>query len=92
MRLFFIKHPIISEKATNISAFGKYIFLVDNKATKPEIKKAIHDIYKVNVMKVHIINIKPKSRKLGQTIGVKPGYKKAIITLRGDQKLDVLPH
>jgi len=75
-----------------MSALGKYIFLVDKKATKPEIKKIIKVVYKVDPVFVHIVNIKPKVRRLGRTSGVKPGYKKAIVTLKAGQKLDVLPH
>lgn len=75
-----------------MSSLGKYMFLVDGKATKPEIKKIIKDAYKVDALKVRIINIKPKRRRLGRSVGVKPGYKKAIVTLKEGQKLDILPH
>jgi len=92
MRRFLIKHPIISEKAAHISAINKYIFVVDDAATKPEIKKAIKDIYKVETIKVHIIRNKPKERRLGRTVGVKSGYKKAMVTLKKGQQLDILPH
>ena len=90
--LFLIKHPIISEKATQLSALGKYFFLVDKRATKPEIKKALKAIYKVDAAAVNIVNVKSKKRRLGRTVGVKPGYKKAMVTLKEGQKLDVLPH
>lgn len=92
MNKFLIKNPIISERATQMSALGKYVFLVDQKATKPEVKKAVEGIYKVNVEKVHVINSKPKPRHMGRYIGVKPGYRKAIVTLKEGQKLDILPH
>ncbi|MDP2695871.1 MAG: 50S ribosomal protein L23 [bacterium] len=88
---FLVKHPLITEKVTEISKQGKYAFLVDKKATSPEIKKIIHSIYKVDVTKVNIINVKSKTRRLGRTVGTKPGYKKAIVTLASGQKLDVLP-
>lgn len=87
-----IKHPIITEKATQMSALGKYVFLVDDNANKPEVKKALKEIYKVDVIDVQIINIKPKPRQMGRYPGTKPGYKKAIVTLKAGQKLDVLPH
>lgn len=89
---FAIKNPIISEKATMLSALGKYMFLVDRKATAPEIRKALELIYKIDITDINIINIKPKTRRLGRSIGTKPGYKKAIITLKSGQKLDILPH
>ena len=48
---FLIKNPIISEKATQFSHLGKYVFLVADGAAKPEIRKAVEGIYKVNVGK-----------------------------------------
>lgn len=92
MRKFLIKHPIITEKASQISALGKYIFKVDAAANKPEVKKALKEIYKVDVVDVQIINVKPKPRQMGRYRGTKSGYKKAIVTLKAGQKLDVLPH
>ena len=92
MNKFLIKNPIISEKATQISALGKYVFLVDKNSNKQELKKAIKASYKVDIEKINIINTKPKTRKLGRSEGVKAGYKKAIVTLKAGQKLDVLPH
>jgi large subunit ribosomal protein L23 len=89
---FLIKHPIITEKATDLSHQGKYIFLVNQKATAPEVKKAIEAIYKVNIIRVHMINTKAKPRKWGRKISVKSGYRKAIVTLKEGQKLDILPH
>ena len=68
------------------------MFLVDRKATKPEIKKIIQTTYKVDVEDVNIVNIKLKQRRLGRSVGVKPGYKKAVVTLKEGQKLDILPH
>jgi len=88
---FLIKNPLITEKATAESSLGKYTFLVDKKANKPEVKKAVENIYKVKVVDVNVINTKPKTRRLGRATGVKPGYKKAIVTLAAGQKLDILP-
>ncbi len=92
MNKFLLKNPLITEKGTQGSSLGKYLFLVDKKATKPEIKKIVGAVYKVDVTAVNIVNVKSKKRRLGQTLGVRPGYKKAIVTLKVGQKLDVLPH
>ena len=89
---FVIVHPIVSEKAVRESGIGKYAFLVAPRATKPEVTKALREIYKVDVIRVRIVNVKPKSRRLGRSTGTKPGYKKAIVTLKAGQKLDILPH
>jgi len=92
MNKFFVKNPIISEKSTQLSALRKYVFLVDKNAAKPEIRKIIENAYKVNITDVRIINVKSKKKRLGQSVGVRPGYKKAMITLKVGQRLDVLPH
>lgn len=89
---FLLKHPIVSEKATSMSHLGKYLFLVQKEATKSEIKKAVKVAYKVDAIQVNVVNIKPKTRRLGRSIGVKSGYKKAIVTLKSGQTLDILPH
>ena len=68
------------------------MFLVDKNAAKPEIRKIIENAYKVNITDVRIINVKSKKKRLGQSVGVRPGYKKAMITLKVGQRLDVLPH
>ena len=92
MDKFIIRHPLITEKATQMSVYRKYVFLVHTRATAPEIKKRIKATYKVDPIDVNIINVKPKQRRLGRSTGVKPGYKKAIVTLKVGQTLDVLPH
>lgn len=86
-----VKKPIITEKVTMLSHLGKYSFLVDSSANKSEVKKVVEAVYKVKVNDVNILNVKPKKRRLGRTLGVKPGYKKAIVTLQSGQKLDILP-
>ena len=88
---FLVKNPLITEKGTDLNALGKYLFLVDKKATKNEIKKIVEKEYKVKVTKVNVINTKPKPRRLGRSQGHRPGYKKAIVTFAKDQKIDVVP-
>lgn len=88
---FLVKNPLITEKATRLGAMNQYVFLVATEATSPEIKKIIEAVYKVKVARVQVINVKPKARRLGRTMGQKPGYKKAIVTLKEGQKLDILP-
>ena len=57
---FLIKKPIITEKATQMSSLRKYMFLVEKNATSPEIKKAVKEIYKVDTVRVNIINTPSK--------------------------------
>lgn len=85
-----IKHPVITEKATLLANENKYVFCVDKKATKSQIKRAVEVIYKVNVEKVYIINV-PKKRKRYRFFieGFKSGYKKAIVKLKQGEKIAI---
>jgi len=87
-----LKEPHISEKATNLSEAGKYVFKVFPQANKSEIKRAVENIYGVAVKKVNIINIKTKKRILKGREGKKSGYKKAVVTLERGHKIEILPH
>ena len=81
--------PIVTEKSTNISEQNKIIFKVPTKANKKNLKKSIEKIFKVNVMKVNIINKKNRVKLTrGKKIKIK-GYKKAIITLKKGQNIDL---
>jgi large subunit ribosomal protein L23 len=86
--------PLITEKMTNISAdFGKYGFLVNPKANKIEIKKAIEKKFEVHVIEVRTINhpgkIKSQFRKSGKFEGKTPKFKKAIVTLKEGEKIEL---
>ena len=87
-----LKAPHISEKAVELEKQNKYVFRVYPKANKIQAKKAIEDLYGVEVKNVNIINV-PKKNKILQGIkGSKSGYKKAIVTLEKGQKIEILPH
>ena len=81
--------PIVTEKSTNISEQNKIVFKVPVKANKKNLKKNIEKIFKVNVTKVNIVNKKNRIKTTrGKKIKVK-GYKKAIITLKKGQNIDL---
>ena len=81
--------PIVTEKSTNLSEQNKIIFKVPTKANKKNLKKSIEIIFKVNVTKVNIVNKKNRIKTTrGKKIKVK-GYKKAIITLKKGQNIDL---
>jgi len=92
MNKFLVKNPIVTEKATAMSQDGKYVFLVVKEANKSEVKKVIEATYKVHVVDTNVINTRPKPRRVGRNISMKPGYKKIIVTLKEGEKLDILPH
>ena len=81
--------PLITEKSTNLSEQNKIIFKVNVKANKKNIKTNIEKIFKVNVTKVNIINKKTRIKiTRGKKVKVK-GFKKAIITLKKGQNIDL---
>ena len=84
-----IRSPIITEKATILSEQNKTVFKVHNKANKKTIKKSIEKIFKVNVIKINIINQKSKFKMKQGKKSIKNGYKKAIITLKKGQSIDL---
>ena len=84
-----IKHPIMTEKATILSEQNKTVFKVHSGANKKVIKKNIEKLFKVNVIKVNIINTKPKKKIKQGKLSTKSGYKKAIITLKKGQSIDL---
>ena len=84
-----IRSPIITEKATILSEQNKTVFKVHRRANKQVIKKNIEKLFKVNVVKVNIINKKSKLKIRQGKKSYKTGYKKAIITLKKGQSIDL---
>ena len=81
--------PIVTEKSTKLSEYNKIIFKVPINADKKNLKKNIEKIFKVNVVKVNIVN-KQNRTKLARGQKVKiSGFKKAIITLKKGQSIDL---
>ncbi len=77
-----ILRPIVSEKATYMMEDNKYVFEVVKTATKPEIRAAIESLFpEVKIVQVNTMNQPRKKRRVGQYIGYKSQYKKAIVTL-----------
>ena len=81
--------PVITEKSTNLSELNKIVFKVPDGANKKNLKKNIEKIFKVNVTKINIINKKNRTKVTrGRKVKVS-GYKKAIITLKKGQSIDL---
>ena len=84
-----IVSPVITEKSTNLSEQNKIVFKVNKNANKKNVKKSIEKIFKVSVIKINIVNKKSRI-KLARGRKVKvTGYKKAIITLKKGQSIDL---
>ena len=84
-----IKGPIITEKSNDLlENENKYTFKVALEANKVEIKQAIEAIYNVKVVDIATIRVLPKRRRVGKYEGYRPAYKKAIVKLAKDEKID----
>ena len=81
--------PAITEKATTLSEFNKIVFKVNKAANKKFIKKSIEKIFKVNVVKINTINMRKKIKMVRNKKAYKSGYKKAIVTLKKGQSIDL---
>lgn len=85
-----IKAPVITEKSASIASDERrYVFEVDTKANKTQIKQAVEQIFKVKVESVNTINVKPKKKRVGRHSGYTNKSKKAIITLAPNNKIDL---
>lgn len=76
-----VRRPIVTEKATILMEQNKYTFEVTPKATKPQIKAAIENLFDVKVVQVNTMQPPRKKRRVGKFIGFKPQYKRAIVTV-----------
>ena len=81
--------PAVTEKATSLSEFNKVVFKVHRGASKNSIKRSVEKTFKVNVTKVNTINFKRKNKIIRGKKSTKPGYKKAIVTLKKGQSIDL---
>ena len=81
--------PNITEKSTSLSEYNKIVFKVHKNASKNSIKKSIEKIFKVNVVKINTINLKGSTKMIRNKKTFISGYKKAIITLKKCQSIDL---
>jgi len=86
---FLVKKPWITEKSTLLNEGGKYVFLVKDSATKNEVKKMVKELYQVDATQVNMVNLPAKSRRYRGLKTEKPARKKAIVTLKEGQKIDL---
>ncbi|NLJ56275.1 MAG: 50S ribosomal protein L23 [Firmicutes bacterium] len=81
-----ILKPLITEKSTALIEENKYTFVVGKNANKIEIKKAVEELFDVEVRAVNTINMKGKKRRVGVHQGYRPDWKKAVVTLQDGSK------
>lgn len=84
-----IRRPIITEKATRMKdERGQVSFVVDIRANKLQIKKAVEQVFDVHVTSVRTLRMRGKRRRLGRYQGQRPDWKKAIVTLREGDRIE----
>jgi large subunit ribosomal protein L23 len=76
-----ILRPVISERSVDILALNKYTFRVAKDANKIEIKTAAEELFDVEVTAVNTMNCKGRTRRVGRSVGKKPDWKKAVVTI-----------
>ncbi len=85
-----LRRPLTTEK-TNIlkDDYRQYAFEVDMRATKPQIKEAVETAFKVEVLNVNVMRMSRKRRHFGRRVIYKPAWKKAIVKLPANQRIDL---
>lgn len=84
-----MKKPVISEKSMSMLESNKYSFYVDTNANKIEIKKAVEELFKVTVLNVNTLSVKGKIKRVGRYAGKTSDRKKAIVTLKEGDKIEI---
>lgn len=84
-----IVKPVVTEKSVDLMQENKYCFKVAKDANKIEIKNAIEEIFKVTVVNVNTVNVHGKMKRMGRTQGMTASWKKAVVTLREGDSIEV---
>ena len=84
-----LRHPLITEKSTELQAQGKYAFEVAREATKPQIRQAVEKALKVKVVSVNVMMVPGKTRRVGRRQVTTQSWKKAIVTLKPGDKIEL---
>ena len=86
-----VKYPVLTEKSVRLLDVNQYTFDIDVKLTKPQIKNLIQETFQVDVIAVNTHRPPRKRKRLGYTQGYKTSYKRAIITIKRGQSIQILP-
>jgi len=84
-----LRRPLITEKNTALQAQGKFAFEVAGEANKPQIKQAVEKAFKVEVTAVNVMRMPGKRRRVGRQMVLTPSRKKAIVTLKPGDKIEL---
>ena len=83
-----VLEPVISEQSMDVAQNKKYTFKVATDANKTQVKTAVEEIFGVEVARVNIMNYDGKVKRMGRSVGYRPDWKKAIVTLEGDKTIE----
>ncbi|CEM63279.1 50S ribosomal protein L23 [Treponema phagedenis] len=81
--------PVLTEKSSSLREEGKYVFRVDSRATKIQIKEAVAKLFNVKVEKCTVMNVEGKMRRVRYRAGKTSGWKKAIVKLAAGQSIKI---
>ena len=84
-----IKNMLRTEKGVSLEKGRKYVFRVASAATKPDVKKAVEEIYKVKVASVNVVTVSGKRKRVRTQYGYSADWKKAVVTLKENNKIEV---
>ncbi len=84
-----LRRPLITEKNTMLQAQGKYAFEIAREANKQQIKQAVEKVFKVNVLAVNVMTVPGKTRRVGRQQVLTQSWKKAIVTLKPGDKIEL---
>jgi len=85
----FLLSPLVTEKATRLSAEGQYAFRVHVQANKTQIREAVGRVYRVHPIHVTIVSMRGKNVRYGKTQGKRKAWKKAVVTLKKGEKIQM---
>ena len=84
-----LRRPLITEKNSILQAQSKYVFEVAKEANKPQVKQAVEKAFKVKVNTVNVITVPGKMRRVGRRVVLTQSWKKAVVTLKPGDKIEL---
>jgi large subunit ribosomal protein L23 len=81
--------PVVSEKSYSLIEDRKYSFRVHQDAHKTQVRQAVEELFEVKVERVNIVKVQPKPKRRGQSKGIRPGWKKAIVQLADGETIEI---
>ena len=84
-----LRRPLVTEKSTRLSERNKYVFKVEKRATKDQIKRAVEKAFNVGVVSVNVIKVPAESKRAGKRIVTANSWKKAVVTLKEGDKIQL---